>query len=68
MNILTAVIDVFTLMFSNIITWLTDIVDLFWDGSTSQLTFFGVLSVVALAISVFFLLVRVVQNFLHFRG
>lgn len=67
MGILTDIISVFEAMFTAIIGWLVDVVDLFWT-SADGLTFFGVLSVIALAISVFFLLIHVVQNFLHFRG
>lgn len=65
--IITAITGVFTAM----ATWIADtiptIVAVFYD-STNGLTFVGVLSVVALGISVFFLLMGLIQNFLHFRG
>ena len=66
-SILTAILAVFTALFDWLITALDSVVSLFWSTSTG-LTFFGVLAVVALGISIFFLLIRVVQNFLHFRS
>lgn len=67
MDILTAVFTVFAAVFDAMIGWLTDVVELFINSS-GELTFFGTLALVSLGISIFFLLVRVVQNFLHFRG
>lgn len=57
-------------VFTQIITWfvgaLGTVVALFWaDGS---LTFFGILTLIALGIALFFLLIRVIQNFLRFRS
>lgn len=64
---LSAVFDVFT----EVITWIsgsfTSIQALFYEEATG-LTLLGTLAVAGLAISVFFLLMGVVQNFLHFRG
>ena len=58
-------------IFSTVITWLVSavnsIVPMFWAAETG-LTFMGVLAVSALAISVTLLVVRVIQNFLHFRS
>lgn len=66
-----AIITAITGVFTAIATWIADtipsIVAVFYD-STNGLTFVGVLAVVALGISVFFLLMGVIQNFLHFRG
>lgn len=46
---------------------------LFWtpgvtSGDPGELTFLGVLAVASLAISIVFLVVGLIQNFLHFRG
>lgn len=65
-----------TTVFSEIITWIvdamSDVLAIFYtSGGTSgsgSLTFLGVLAVAGLAISVFFLIMGVIQNFLHFRG
>lgn len=68
---MTAVITSVTQVFSAIADWIIDaipsIVAIFYSAETG-LTFLGVLAVVALGISVFFLLMGLVQNFLHFRG
>lgn len=65
------VIDQVTGVFSSIGSWISEslpkIVTIFYD-STSGLTFLGTLAVCGLAVSVFFLLMNIVQNFLHFRG
>lgn len=59
-------------IFSDIGQWLRGqldvIVGLFWDAEAVQLTFFGVLSLVSLGLSVVLLLIKVIINFLHFRG
>jgi hypothetical protein len=70
-------------VFDAIGTWFAEFVptltDMFYvparlagDGSvvegTGQLTFLGVLAVAGLAISVVFLVIGLIQNFLHFRG
>ena len=66
LSILASVLDVFTTISTWLIGALQSVVDLFWLNG--ELTFFGVLAVAALGISIFFLLIRVVQNFLHFRS
>jgi hypothetical protein len=40
---------------------------IFWQAETG-LTILGYLAVASLAISVIFLIIGVIQNFLHFRG
>ena len=59
-------------IFSDIGQWLRAqldvIISLFWDASAVQLTFFGVLSLVSLGLSVVLLLIKVIINFLHFRS
>ena len=67
MSIVKAITDVF----SEIGTWITeavsDLMPMFYVAETG-LTFLGVLAVCGLAFSVVFLLVGLIQNFLHFRG
>ncbi len=67
----TTVIDAITGVFTSIISWivtaLNSIIPIFYNAETG-LTFFGYLSIAGLAISIFFLLMGVVQNFIHFRG
>lgn len=68
MPVITAITGVFTA----IATWITEtipnVTEVFFSAESGQLTFLGVLAVVALGISIFFLLMGLVQNFLHFRG
>lgn len=59
-----------TSVFSEVITWIVSALEsvlavFYADGA---LTFLGLLGVAGLAISVFFLIMGVIQNFLHFRG
>lgn len=71
-----ALVDAVTGVFGSvgdwIVTFLQSLIKLFWTegaGETAgSLTFFGILAVIGLAISVFFLLMRVVENFLHLRS
>lgn len=59
-----------TSVFSEVITWIVsaieDVIAVFY--ASGSLTFLGMLGVAGLAISVFFLIMGVIQNFLHFRG
>lgn len=67
MGVLEKVLDVFT----GVGNWIAETVPamepLFYDA-TNGLTFLGVLAVAGLAFSVVFLVIGVIQNFLHFRG
>lgn len=67
MSIVEAITDVF----SEIGTWIpgavTDLMPMFYVADTG-LTFLGVLAVCGLAFSVVFLIIGLIQNFLHFRG
>lgn len=67
----TSVLKAITGVFSSITDWVVEtlpkLVPVFYDAE-SGLTFFGVLAVAGLAVSIFFLLFGLVQNFLHFRG
>ena len=73
MGIITAITGVFSEMGTWIVEFVNDVViPMFWTagtgGDTGSLTFLGVLTVIGLAISIFFLVVGLVQNFMHFRG
>ena len=70
-----SLLDAILTVFDELSTWIQDslltLSALFWNSAadgTGGLTFFGILAVVGLGISVIFLLLRVIQNFLHFRG
>lgn len=67
-SIITAITGVFTAIADWITTSLPSITEIFYNSEQGSLTFLGVLAVVALGISIFFLLMGLVQNFLHFRG
>lgn len=68
---LTGVLGAILQIFTGVATWIADavasLVPMFYDAETG-LTFLGVLAVAGLAISVAFLIIGVIQNFLHFRG
>ena len=59
-------------LFSDIGQWLRAqldlIIGLFWNAQAVQLTFFGVLALVSLGLSLVLLLIKVILNFLHFRS
>lgn len=63
-------------VFSAVGEWFSDFVptlfSLFWTageaGAPGSLTFLGVLACAGLAVSVVFLVIGIIQNFLHFRG
>ncbi len=65
-TVISAITAVFTAVMSWIITAIQSVIAVFWTGEA--LTFLGVLALIALAISIFFLLVGLIQNFLHLRG
>lgn len=65
-TVISAITAVFTAVMQWIITAINSVIAVFWTGEA--LTFLGVLALIALAISIFFLLIGLVQNFLHLRG
>lgn len=65
--IITAMTAVFTAVSTWLMTFITSVIGVFYDDETG-FTFLGVLALVSLAISIFFLIVRLIQNFLHLRG
>ena len=67
---LSSIFGTFTQIANWIVTSIRGLEGLFIDrtGEAVQLTFLGTLSVCGLGISVIFLLIGVIQNFLHFRG
>ena len=66
MAILTAILAVFAAVGEWFTTTISSLVPIFY--ASGELTFLGVLSVAGLGFSVVFLLIGVIQNFLHFRG
>lgn len=67
MSVLESILEVFMVIAEWIPTAITSLVPVFWNAETG-LTFMGVLAVSALAISVIFLIMGIIQRFLHFRG
>lgn len=65
-SVISAITAVFTAVMGWLQTAITSVVAVFWTGEA--LTFLGVLALIALGISIFFLLVGLIQNFLHLRG
>ena len=72
MDVLTAILAVFTSVGTWFSTAFNNIIPIFWtagSGSTTgSLTFMGVLAVAGLAMSVIFLIIGIIQRFLHFAG
>jgi len=66
-SVLTAILAVFTAIGEWIGTAVTALTPMFYVAETG-LTFLGTLAVAGLGFSVIFLMVGVIQNFLHFRG
>lgn len=66
-GVLGSILEVFSSVGDWISTAVADLIPMFYVAE-SGLTFLGVLAVSGLAISVVFLLVGIIQNFLHFRG
>lgn len=66
-----SIVESITGVFSEIATWIseavTSITPMFYVAETG-LTFLGTLAVVGLAFSVVFLIMGIIQNFLHLRG
>lgn len=67
MTIVNAITGVFTEIGSWLVTAVNSLIPMFWTAEAG-LTLLGSLSIIGLAISVTFLLIGVIQNFLHFRG
>lgn len=66
-TVLGAIFEVFTQVVSWLTGAVTSLIPMFYVAETG-LTFLGVLAVAGLAISIVFLVMGVIQNFLHFRG
>lgn len=67
MTVLTAILEVFEAVGTWIVSAVNNVMPMFYVAETG-LTFLGVLAVAGLAFSVVFLIIGLVQNFLHFRG
>lgn len=67
-SILTAIFAVFSSIGEWLVGMFPSLEAIFWNVETGALTFLGVLGVTGLGFSVIFLLVAVIQQFLHFRG
>lgn len=69
-------IEAITNVWTQMMTVLTGLIasaqDIFWtvgaDGGTGSLTFLGTLAVISVAVGVVFLIIGVIQNFLHLRS
>lgn len=72
MGVVEAITSVFKAIGDWFVEFIPSLIALFWTPGTGDnsgsLTFLGVLSVIGLAISVFFLIMGLIQNFLHLRG
>lgn len=66
-SVLTSITEVFTAVITWIISGVNAVIPMFYS-TTDGLTFMGVLAVCGLAFSVAFLLIGIIQRFLHFRG
>lgn len=67
MTIIEAILALFTDISEWLVATIPSLMSMFYVAETG-LTFLGALAVAGLAISVVFLLIGIIQNFLHFRG
>lgn len=67
MSIVSQITGVFKSLADWFVQTLPSITEIFYNAE-SGLTFLGTLSVIGVGISVFFLLMGLIQNFLHLRG
>lgn len=67
-SILTAIFAVFSAIGEWMVGMFIPLQAIFWNAEIGALTFLGVLGVTGLGFSVIFLLIAVIQKFLHFRG
>lgn len=65
-TVLEAIFAVFSAVGDWIVSAIEALIPMFYAGGS--LTFLGVLAVAGLALSVVFLLLGIIQRFLHFRG
>lgn len=66
MTVLESILEVFESVGTWIASAVQNLIPMFYG--TDGLTFLGVLAVAGLAFSVSFLIIGLIQNFLHFRG
>lgn len=66
-NVLTRIMDVFTAVIEWIVSAVEAVTPMFYADETG-LTFLGILAVAGLAFSVGFLVIGIIQKFLHFAG
>ncbi len=71
-TVLSSILAVFTAIGEWFSEFVPTLYGLFWtpgvEGGEGSLTFLGVLAVAGLAISIVFLVVGLIQRFLHFAG
>lgn len=65
---LNAITEVFDAIGSWITGAVNDLIPMFWNATDNTLTILGTLAVVGLGFSVVFLLIGIIQRFLHFAG
>lgn len=67
-----AITEVWTEVLAVLTTMLASVQNIFYTAGTGdeagELTFLGILAVITVAISICFLVISVVENFLKFRG
>lgn len=72
MEIISLITAVFTEVFSWLKTAITSVLAIFYTpgvgDAAGSLTVLGILALIALAVSIFFLLMGLIQNFFHLRG
>lgn len=66
-NIITAILEVFSSIGQWFVEFLPEVLAVFWSPTTG-LTIIGALAVMALAISVFLLVLNIIQNFMNLRS
>lgn len=76
MDVITSITSVFKAIGDWFVEFIPTLISLFYtapsgtgaDATPGGLTFLGVLAVSGLSVSIFFLIMGLIQKFLHFRG
>ena len=71
MNLVTSIFEIFTAIAEWIVSAFTNVQSIFWtvaETGGGELTFMGVLMVISVGIGLVFLIIGIIQRFLHLRS
>ena len=68
MAIMTAIGEIWTAIITWIVSAISSLTEVFYDTTSGEFTFLGVLALIGLGIGIVFLVIGVIQNFLRMRS